>query len=86
MATRLKRMFLVLLVVCLGSGVLGCDPYEPHYRRGWYGSPSYGSGGGWYGTPYYGSGGGRLWDTPWGTYGDERRWQHHHHDYDHDGD
>lgn len=75
MATRLKYMLLVLLLVTLGGGMLGC---EPGYRHPWYGDP------------YYGSSWGRWGSTPWGSYGpyrygDEQEWHHHHH-HDHDDD
>jgi hypothetical protein len=50
MAPRLKNALLVLLLVSLGSGVLGCEPEHRwgHERRDWYGA--YGPG--WYGAPY----------------------------------
>lgn len=50
MAPCLKNALLVLLLVSLGSGVLGCEPEHRwgHERRGWYGA--YGPG--WYGAPY----------------------------------
>ena len=68
MAPRLKNALLVLLLVSLGSGVLGCEPEHRwnHERRGWYGA--YGPG--WYGAPY----------ADGGYHG----WHHHHHDHDDD--
>ncbi len=70
MAPRLKNALLVLLLVSLGSGVLGCEPEHRwgHERRGWYGA--YGPG--WYGAPY----------ADGGYHG----WHHHHHEHDHDDD
>ena len=70
MATRLKHMLFVFLLVTLSSGVLGCDPGY-HHR--------------WYGEPYYGSDWGHPWYAPWGayrpyTYRGEHEWHH-----DHDG-
>ena len=73
MTNRLKYMLLALLLITLGSGVLGC---EPGYRHRWYGDP------------YYGSGWGRSGYGSWGAYGPyayggEHEWHHrHHHDYD----
>jgi hypothetical protein len=66
MAPRLKNALLVLLLVSLGSGVLGCEPEHRwgHEHRGWYGA--YGPG--WYGAPY--------------ADGGYRRWHHHDHDDD----
>jgi len=72
MASRLKSMLLALLLLTLGSGVLGCEPGYHH---------------GWYGDPYYSSGWGRSGYGSWGAYepyayGGEHEWHHRHHDYD----
>jgi hypothetical protein len=74
MSTRLKYLFLGLLFVMLGSGVLGCESGYHH---------------GWYGDPYYSAGWGRSKTASWGAYEpyayrDSYEGQHRHHEHDDD--